>query len=258
VSEALLKGERQARILELLATAGRVVAADLQDSLGVSAYTVRRDLDELAEAGCLQRVHGGALARSPVAVTYEARRRQSAAGKREVGRAAAGLLRGGEVVILDGGSTALAVAEALPPGLTGTFVTHSPPVADALGRHDGLEVVVVGGTLDRRAMVVTGAQTVEAFARVTADVCFLGVWSVHAEHGLSERYPEEAEVRRVLLGRADRVVGLATADKLGTVAPFAIGPATALTHLVTERAAPDEAVGPLADLGVHVIRSSVA
>jgi DeoR/GlpR family transcriptional regulator of sugar metabolism len=65
-----LKHERQARILELLGASGRVVAAELEGALGVSAYTVRRDLDELAQAGRLQRVHGGALARSPVATTY--------------------------------------------------------------------------------------------------------------------------------------------------------------------------------------------
>jgi DeoR/GlpR family transcriptional regulator of sugar metabolism len=251
---ALLKGERQVAILARLATAGRVVATELQDELGVSAYTVRRDLDELADAGRLQRVHGGALAKSPVAKDYAGRRTQEMAGKREVARAALGLLVPGQVAILDGGSTALALAHEIPAGYEGTVVTHSPPVAVALGGHEGIEVVVVGGTLDRRAMVATGARTIEAYNRIAADVLFLGVWSVHAEHGLSEGYHEEAEVRRVLLGRADRVVGLCSADKLGTVAPFAIGPATALTHLVTERAVAGETLAPFADLGIQVVR----
>jgi DeoR/GlpR family transcriptional regulator of sugar metabolism len=254
--DALLKGERQRRILARLAADGRVVATDLQGELGVSAYTVRRDLDALAEAGRLQRVHGGALAlaRSPVATTYAGRGAQSVAGKREVARAAAALLVPGGVAILDGGSTALALAEALPPGFTGTFVTHSPPAAAALAAHEGVEVVVIGGTLERRAMVTVGAQTIEAYKSITADVLFLGVWSVHAEHGLSEGYHEEAEVRRVLLGRADRVVGLATADKIGTVAPFGYGPASALTHLATERSVENAALAPLAELGVQVVR----
>jgi DeoR/GlpR family transcriptional regulator of sugar metabolism len=253
-SGALLKGERQRLILEELASSGRVVAADLQDRLGVSEYTVRRDLDELAGAGQLQRVHGGALPRSLVAGTYEGRREQGVAGKRETARAAATLFEPGQVVILDGGSTALALVDAIPDGFSGTFVTHSPSVAEALGRHRGLEIVLIGGTLDRRAMVALGAQTIEAYGRVTADVCFLGVWSLHAEHGLSERYPEEAELRRVLLERADRVVGLASRPKLGTVAPFAIGPATALTHIATERGVPDELLAPFAELGIHVLR----
>jgi DeoR/GlpR family transcriptional regulator of sugar metabolism len=255
--DALLKGERQARILARLAADGRVVATDLQGELGVSAYTVRRDLDELADAGRLQRVHGGALAlaRSPVATTYAARGAQSVAGKREVARAAAGLLPpAGGVAILDGGTTALALAEAIPPGWTGTIVTHAPPVAAALARHDGVEVVVIGGTLDRRAMVAVGAATIEAYRSVHADVLFLGVWALHPEQGLSEGYREEAEVRRVLLRRADRVVGLVTADKLGTVAPFGFGEATALTHLATERAVGAAALAPFTDLGIAVVR----
>jgi DeoR/GlpR family transcriptional regulator of sugar metabolism len=254
--DGLLKGERQQRILARLANEGRVVATELQAELGVSAYTVRRDLDALADAGRLQRVHGGALAtaRSPVAPTYAGRGAQSVAGKREVARAAADLLVPGGVMILDGGSTALALAEAIPPGFTGTFVTHSPPAAAALAAHEGVEVVVIGGTLERRAMVAVGARTIEAYRSITADVLFLGVWSLHAEHGLSEGYQEEAEVRRVLLGRADRVVGLATADKLGTVAPFGYGPATALTHLATERAVGAAALAPLEELGIAVVR----
>lgn len=252
---ALLKGERQQRILGALASAGRVVATDLQHELGVSAYTVRRDLDELADAGRLQRVHGGALAvvRSGVATTYAGRGAQSLPGKREVGRAAAALLVPGQVTILDGGSTALALAEAIPAGYAGTIVTHSPPAAVALAAHEGVEVVLVGGTLERRAMVAVGAQTIDTYRSIRADALFLGVWALHAENGLSEGYHEEAEVRRVLLGCADRVVGLATADKLGTVAPFGYGPANALTHLATERAVGDDALAPFAELGIQVV-----
>ena len=254
----LLKGERQRLILDQLASSGRVVATELQGRLGVSAYTVRRDLDELAGAGQLMRVHGGALARSSVPQTYAGRREHAPEGKREVARAAATLLEPGQVVILDGGSTALALAEEIPAGFGGTVVTHSPPVAAALGRHPELEVVVIGGTLDWRAMVAVGGQTVEAYRRIAADVCFLGIWSLHAEHGISEGYAEEAEVRRVLLDSADRVVGLASADKLGTVAPFGIGPADALTHLATARDAPPEALAPFEALGIEIVRTRVS
>jgi DeoR/GlpR family transcriptional regulator of sugar metabolism len=247
----VLKEERQRRILDVLAREGRVVATDLQRTLGVSGYTIRRDLDELAEHRHLQRVHGGALARSPVATTYEERSRQSVEGKRAVADAAARLLKPGETVIIDGGSTALALVDAIPPDHRGTFITHSPPVAAALA---GREVVVIGGTLDPRAMVAVGAQTIDAYSRITADVCFLGVWAIHASAGISSGYYEEAEVRRVLVQRADRVVGLASRDKLGTTAPFGIAPATALTHLATEPDVAAELVDPFAELGIRVVR----
>jgi DeoR/GlpR family transcriptional regulator of sugar metabolism len=254
----VLKQERHARILEILGAEGRVVASELEEALAVSGYTIRRDLDELADDGRLQRVHGGALARSPVARSYEGRQRQEISGKIAVARAAAALLHPGQVVVLDGGSTALQVVDALPPGHTGTFITHSPPVAAALGRHDGLEVVMVGGTLDPRAMVTVGARTVAAYREVTADVCLLGVWSVHPTAGLSTGYAEEAEVRRVLVHCADRVVGLASRDKLGTRAPFGFGPATALTHLATEPDVPDDVLAPYEELGIVVVRDGAA
>jgi DeoR/GlpR family transcriptional regulator of sugar metabolism len=251
----MLKQERHRRILELLQSEGRLVAAELPGVLGVSGHTIRRDLDELAEARSLQRVHGGALARSPVAATYEDRQAQAVAGKIATARAAASLLAPGQVVILDGGSTALHLVDAIPAGHTGTFVTHSPPVAAALARHPGLEIVTVGGTLDPRAMVAVGATAVESFRRINADVCFLGVWALHPTGGISTAYYEEAEVRRVLVGCADRVVGLASREKLGTAAAFAIAPASALTHLATEPGVPEAVLAPFRELGLHVLQS---
>ena len=155
-----LKQERQQRILSILGREGRVVATELHDVLDVSGYTVRRDLDELADAGLLQRVHGGALARSTVPRSYDARQVEAVPGKVAAARAAASLLERDQVAILDGGSTALHLVDAIPPDHTGTFITHSPPVADALGRRGGVDVVIVGGSLEPRAMVAVGAETI--------------------------------------------------------------------------------------------------
>jgi DeoR/GlpR family transcriptional regulator of sugar metabolism len=222
----VLKQERQRRILQLVDGEGRAVATELSARLGVSGYTVRRDLDELAEAGRITRVHGGALSATPV--TYEQRQTHAVPGKIATAQAAAKLLQPGQTVILDGGSTALHLAEHIRGC---TVITHSAPVASALA---GNEVILIGGTLDPRALVATGATTIRAYQDISADVLFLGVWALDAEHGLSGGYREESEVRRTMLGRAQTVVGLADATKLGTVAPFRYAAATALTHLATD------------------------
>jgi DeoR/GlpR family transcriptional regulator of sugar metabolism len=252
----VLKEERQRRILDLLASEGRVLAAELPERLGVSGYTVRRDLEELAGGGYLRRVHGGAVPRSPVGATYAEREGQSVEGKRAVARAAATLLAPGEVAIVDGGTTALALVEEIPASHRGTFVTHSPLVAAALARRDGADVVLVGGRLDPGPMVAVGAETIRAYRQIAADVCFLGVWSLHAEAGISGRYHEEAEVRRLLVERADRVVGLASREKLGTVSAFASAPATALTHIATEPDVPEEHLAPFRELGIEVVQGA--
>ncbi len=254
----MLKVERHRHILDRLASEGRVVAADLQKEIGVSGFTIRRDLDELAEARRLVRVHGGALARSDVPRTYDDRQRQGVAGKIATARAAASLLEPDQVVLLDGGSTALHLVDAIPESHTGTFVTHSPPVAAALGARGGVEVVVIGGTLDARAMVAVGAHAVARLAEITADVCFLGIWSIHAEAGMTGGYAEESELRRVMAGRADRVVGLASREKLGTVAPFTVAPASALTHLATEPDVAGELLEPFRELGIRIVQPPAA
>ncbi len=243
----MLKEERQRRILDIVETEGRVVATRLQEVLGVSGYTVRRDLDELAQARRLERVHGGALARSSVPVSYDERQTHALTGKSATARAAARMLRPGMTAILDGGSTALQLVEHVE---SGTFITHSPPVATALAAK-GVETILIGGTLDARAMVATGAETIRAYRNISADVCFLGVWALHAEHGLSGGYYEESEVRRTMLERAERVVGLVSKEKLGTVAPFKYGPASALTHLATDGDA--RATRPFAQLNIEIL-----
>jgi DeoR/GlpR family transcriptional regulator of sugar metabolism len=95
---------------------------------------------------------------------------------------------------------------------------------------------------------------IDAYSRITADVCFLGIWSIHATAGISSGYYEEAQIRRALVNRADRVVGLASRDKLGTTAQFGIAPATALTHLATEPDVPAERLDPFAELGIKLVR----
>jgi DeoR/GlpR family transcriptional regulator of sugar metabolism len=240
----VLKEERQRRILELVDSEGRAVATELSKRLGVSGYTVRRDLDELAETGRLTRVHGGALSTTPTA--YADRQTHARTGKIATARAAAQLLRPGQTVILDGGSTALHLAEHIRGA---TVITHSPVTATALAATN--EVVLIGGTLDPRAMVATGAATIAGYQEITADILFLGVWAIDAEHGISGGYREESELRRTMLHRARTVVGLADATKLDTVAPFRYAPATALTHLATD----GERTSEFEDLGIEILRS---
>lgn len=239
--------------MELLNEQGRVVASELLTLLGVSADTIRRDLDELAQERRLHRIHGGALPRATTADTYEGRQKQSMSGKEKVARAAVTLLQPGQVAILDGGTTALLVAQMIPPTHRGTIVTHSPVVASALGSHPSVEVILIGGTLEKRAMVTIGADVIKAYRGILADICFLGVWSVHAEAGLSCGYYEEARVREAMVARADTVVGLTSSDKLGTVAPYWFAPATALTHLATEPDAPPELLRPFRELNIKIV-----
>jgi DeoR/GlpR family transcriptional regulator of sugar metabolism len=251
----MLAAERRQLIVELLRRDGHVVAAELCGSLGVSHDTVRRDLQDLADAGLLQRVHGGALPPVAIGPSFAARQRDAPAAKLALARAAAGLIQAGQVIILDAGTTNERLAVELPPELEATVFTNAPPVAIALAAHPRTEVHMLGGRLDKAALAAVGSATVAAVRHLRADVCFLGICSVHAELGISGDDSEEAYLKRAMIDSAADVVGLVTADKLGTSSPFVIAPLSELTHLIVNRAVADEAIAPYAAAGVTVIRA---
>lgn len=249
----MLKEERQARILEALAERGRVLAPELVDVLGVSGDTVRRDIAELAREGKLRRVRGGALPRSSVATTREGRLHQAGERKEAVGRVAAGLIEDGQVAIIDGGVTAEYAALNLRRDLRATIVTNSPQVAVSLYDHPVVEVVMVGGTFRKEGMVNVGAEAVEAFGRVRADVCLQGIWSLHPEAGITHPDYEESLVKSAMIENAERVVALATPEKLGTAMPFVVASAKTITDLITGPDAAEDATQSFERLSINVI-----
>ncbi len=251
----LLTEERRERILTALQRDGRVLAINLSRTLGVSDDTIRRDLDALAEMGLLQRVHGGALRRAHVNEDYTARRADATTAKQSIAQATAALIRPGQVVVLDGGTTSLAVAQHLPKNLEATIITTSPPVAVALAAFPGIEVITIGGRLYRYAMVAVGASTVAELQGIRADLCILGVLALHPEVGISVLDREEAAVKRAMMEGAADVIAPATQNKLGTVAPFIVGPTTSLTHLVTEAEVTEEMLSPYRALGLTIIQA---
>jgi DeoR/GlpR family transcriptional regulator of sugar metabolism len=249
----MLKEERQRTIIDLLHQDGKVLAADLITLLNVSEDTVRRDLNDLAEAGILQRVHGGALPRSP-SLPYEQRVRETDAAKRAIAQAAARLIHDGQVVFMDSGSTVLEVVSYLPTNLRATIVTNSLPVAAALVHHTEIEVQVLGGRLKRDALAMVGVPVVETLRQLRADLCVLGICGLHPEIGISMSDVEEAYVKRVMIEQAAEVVAVAGAAKLGTAAPYVIGPISALTYLVTDGSIEPHVLAPYQERGtiVHI------
>lgn len=251
----MLKEERQQQILEMLRREGKVLASELSGVLNISEDTVRRDLRDLAEAKLIQRVHGGALLRSPATASYAARQKQATTAKAEIAQVAARLIQPGQVVILDGGTTTLQLAQALPHDLKATIITNSPPIAVALAEHSGIEVILVGGRLYKNSLVAVGAETVETFRTFRADLCMLGICSLHPETGISVPALEEAQVKRAMIASSAEVVALASAEKLNTAAPYIVGPLSELTHLVTESGVSDEILAPYERLGITIIQS---
>ena len=248
----MLTAQRKQLILSRLATHGQIVAGELALELGTSEDTIRRDLRELAQQGKLQRVHGGALPASAATGDLRVRQQVSTDEKQALGRHGAQLIKPGQVVMLDGGTTAIQVARQLPADLRATVITHSPNVAVELAVHRHVEIIVLGGRLFRHSMVNVGASVIEAAARFRADLFIMGVTGVHPEAGLSTGDAEEADVKRALHARAAETVVLASSEKLLSASAFVIAPTKALSLLVVPDGTKPKTVAALRAGGVAV------
>jgi DeoR/GlpR family transcriptional regulator of sugar metabolism len=247
-----LKEERHQHILELLGNEGRVLAADLSSRYSVSEDTIRRDLRELARSGKIQRVHGGALPRrAEAAAPFVSRQQIDVESKTGIARAAAEMIRDGQVVQIDGGTTNLRIASYLPRERWATIVTNSPPLALALADHPKVRVLMLGGNLHKEERITTGLETIRGVESVRADLCLLGMCSLHPEVGITVGDQEEAYVKKAMIAASTEVVGLISLGKMGTFLPYVVGAASRLTHLITD-ATDEDVLNPYRAQGIEV------
>lgn len=246
-------------MLHRLGARGEVTFADLADEFGVSEMTIRRDLESLEADGLARRVRGGAI--SVVSRSYEppltVRAATASAAKSAIGAAAAALINDGDTVVLDVGTTTLALARALHGRRGLTVVTASLPIAIELGNDPDVRVLVTGGQVRAGELSLTGGMAEDAFGSLNCDLAFIGVAGVCATPGLTEYNPDDARVKRAALGAARRAVVLADSSKLGRVAFATIAPLSAIDALVTEAHGERAALGDIAAAGVQVISAKL-
>jgi DeoR/GlpR family transcriptional regulator of sugar metabolism len=251
----MLAAERRDMLVARLNRDGKLVARDLAQELGLSEDSVRRDLRELAAAGLCQRVYGGALPASPAVSTQSRRSGIAPESKRRVGARAADLITQGTTVILDGGTTGLAIATALRPDLAATIITHSPTTATALIEHPTVDVIILGGRLHKRSAVACGAAAAEAAASISADLYLLVAAGIHPKEGFTAGDLDEAAMRRILVGRAADTYVVASIEKIGAVAPYAIASVSAVAGIITDAPADHPTVRQLSEQGVNIVQA---
>lgn len=251
----MLTNQRKQHILNILKRDGQVIAKQVSHDLGLSEDTIRRDLRELAQEGLLQRVHGGALPASPAIANFAGREEIGIDAKVAIGRAAASLIKDGQVVILDGGTTSVQVARHLPRNLQATIVTHSARIAIELLDYPNIEVILIGGRLFKHSIVSVGAAAIDAINHIRADLYFMGVTGIHPEAGLSTGDLEEAYVKYALCKRAAETIVLASHEKLGAASQYVITTLSDVSGIIVENSTPDDALLPFVELGLTIIRA---
>ncbi|NEB77857.1 DeoR/GlpR transcriptional regulator [Streptomyces sp. SID14478] len=248
-------------LLELLVERGRLDVEEAAGELGVSAATIRRDFDQLAEQQMLVRTRGGAVVHG---VSYELPLRYKtalgAAEKQRIAKAVAELLTPGEAVGLTGGTTTTEVARALavrPDFASGapalTIVTNALNIANELAVRPQFKIVLTGGVARAQSYELIGPLADGVLGQITLDTAVLGVVGLDVAHGASAHDEAEAAINRLLCERAERVVVAADSSKLGHRAFARICDVTQLDILVTDTAADKETIGRFEEAGVQVV-----
>jgi DeoR family transcriptional regulator of aga operon len=256
---------RRELALALVAERGFVRVAELSRAFGVTTVTARADLDALERQGGIRRVHGGAVPlSSPLAVerperepSFEEALEASVEPKRQIGEHAASLVRSGQSVILDVGTTTLQVARALRARADlddVTILTNGLSIALELESEiPRFTVIVTGGTLRPKQHSLVHPLAGSVLDDVHVDFAFIGCNGVDPKLGVTNANLPEAAVKAHMLRRAARAVIVADASKLGEAHLGRIGPVDAFDALVTDAAAPSVLVGELRDAGLEVL-----
>ncbi len=229
---------------------------DICRELGVSPATVRRDLDQLAERGEIQRVHGGAVSvdsriEEPI---FDAKTTIASREKQRIARAALDFVKPGDTVYLDGGSTVLELARLLRDHTHLTVVTNSLRAAIELAGR-GPHLILIGGELRRLSQTLVGPLTDLILRELHVDVAFMGSMGLSAEAGLTTTDPDEAYTKKRVMDQARRIVLLVDSTKEGKIAFAEAGRLDEVDVLITDGKLSKEFVRELAEKKIKVVKA---
>jgi DeoR/GlpR family transcriptional regulator of sugar metabolism len=251
-----LPDERQRHIRLMLASKGKVFAADLAVEFAVSEHTIRRDLADLAKEGACKRVYGGAVSIPPNGGSLQHRMGRESGRKDALAVAAISLLSENQCVFLDTGSTNLAIARAIPFDLNLTVVTNSPVIASALLEKDNVTLIALGGQIDKTIGGTVGVLAVEAIQRMTFDLAYLGACAIDPQEGLTAFSLEDASFKRAVLARSGTTAIAVLKEKLLSIATYNVSSMDAIATIIVESDAPKKQTKAFTDVGVQVLVAS--
>nr|WP_299381649.1 DeoR/GlpR family DNA-binding transcription regulator [Allomuricauda sp.] len=247
------KDKRQDIILEILQLDGKVATQNLADKLLVSEDTIRRDLNEMAQKGLLSKVHGGAISSIQKLYYYNDNVVKDQEEKNTIAKKACSLLHDGMTLIISDGTTNLAFARNIPKELKATVFTYCLPIAMELTEHPGIEIIFLGGKIEKKSMVSLGNEVVDKCANIHVDMCFLGTGSIGHKEGITEGSYEVSLIKRAIVEASDRVVSLATSNKLGLRQPYNICKPSQISYLITELSAVNPELQPFKKAGIPLL-----
>jgi len=247
---------RQAEILNVARSAGRVMVEELARRFEVSAQTIRKDLNDLCERRSLTRIHGGAIIASGVEnLAYEARRFVAADEKRAIGVAAASLIPNGCSLFINVGTTTEEVASALTLHEDLLVITNNLNVAMLLYRYPRIRVVVAGGTVRRADGAVVGSTATQLIGQFKVDYAIIGASAIDEDGALLDFDHREVQVAQAIIANARSVMLVADSTKFRRIAPVRIAHISQIRTFVTDQKLPKRLAAICQASGIEVVET---
>jgi DeoR family transcriptional regulator of aga operon len=253
-ADGLLNEERRRAILAALNRDGRVLVKDLAVHFRVSQITIRKDLEVLQGRGLIHRTHGGALVRSSGTLndpSLQEKEKLHRTEKMRIAQAAVRLVEEGQSILLDSGTTTMAIARALGNFRRLTVITNAINIAAELANSE-IEVILTGGTVRKNSFSLVGPLAEETLRHLSADTLFLGVDGFDTRLGLSTPNLQEAKVNRVMVEISRKVVAVCDSSKFGRRSLSTIVPPNAIHHVITDKKISKMDIQNLKDSGVSL------
>lgn len=253
LANEMLKRERQAYILHQVNLHNKVLSTDLSHHINVSDDTIRRDLQELAEAGKVIKVHGGALSPSFHNGNHTSREVYSYTQKKIIAQKAVSLIRDGMFVLTGGGTTIIELARALPPHLHATFISGSIPAIFEYMNHPNIDVIVIGDKISKNSRITVGLEAVSKIRQLKADLCFMGINAINIENGVSDNDWDVVQIKKAMVESAQKLVCLTIAEKINSQQPIQVCDCQKIDTLITELSPDDTMLEPYKNAGIRVL-----
>lgn len=248
--------ERQKNISLILNNNGSIKVNELSEYFNVSEATIRRDLQEMEEKRLLKRTHGGAVR---IDITnfepsFLDKKDERQDEKLAIAKAAASMIKDGDTIILDSGTTTLQIAKNITARNV-TVITNSIDIAEELSNNKDLEIVVTGGTLRFKTRAMVGHICEKTFSYFRVDKAFIGANGISSVEGITTPNFTEAQTKKAMISAANKVIVVADSSKIQNVCLSVICPISGVTSIITSGDIPQEIESEFKDKGIDVIIS---
>jgi DeoR family transcriptional regulator, glycerol-3-phosphate regulon repressor len=246
--------QRHGKIVSALRQHGNLSIAELAALVGVSEETIRRDAKPLEDLGDVIKMHGAlALPHNISESPYERRMREYAPAKLAIARAAVQLVRDGDSMIIDTGSTTAFFARELRQRHNLTVITNSTEIARQLADVPGNRVYLAGGEIEAQSSASYGPTAVDFIARFRVKHSFISISALSVEAGPTDSTLHEAEFAAMAVARSDHRVILADSSKFGTISFVKVCRLDEIEAIVTEKAPEAEFFAALKESGTRLV-----